>query len=163
MPRPERLYLLDIVQAAEAIARFLAGTSQDRFASDDLLRSAVLYKLTVIGEAAARLPADLQARHPHVPWADIVGFRNIVVHAYFAVDWSIVWHTATRDVPALRDAVLAILHTDFPRRRRQHFCVTRAPEDLLDSPWSFTPQCRYCTFEPVPTDRETSHDDGNNG
>jgi len=60
-------------------------------------------KLIVIGEAAARLPRSFTERHPEIEWVDIVAFRNIAVHEYFAVDWKIVWVTATEDVPLLRE------------------------------------------------------------
>ncbi|MBI4495011.1 MAG: DUF86 domain-containing protein [Chloroflexi bacterium] len=113
--RPEQLYLADIVEAADAIRGFLSGRDRESFLGNDLLRSAVLHKLTIIGEAAARLPASFRECHPEVPWADIVGFRNIAVHAYFAVDWSIVWVAATRDALELRRQVAAILATEFPQ------------------------------------------------
>ena len=99
--RSDRLYLEDIVEAAEAIRGFVEGCSEDQFVSDDKLRSAVLQKLTIIGEGVARLSSELKGRYPDVPWPDIVGFRNIAVHAYFSVEWSVVWVTATEDVPAL--------------------------------------------------------------
>ncbi|WP_367182969.1 DUF86 domain-containing protein [Meiothermus sp.] len=55
-----------------------------------------------MGEAAARLPKAFTRQHPHIPWPDIVAFRNIAVHEYFAVDWRIVWVTAKqRDGPRL--------------------------------------------------------------
>jgi uncharacterized protein with HEPN domain len=72
-----------------------------------------LQKLIVIGEAAAHLSSDFQASHPAIGWADIVGFRNIAVHEYFAVNWSIVWVTATEDVPFLRDQVAHILTKEY--------------------------------------------------
>ncbi len=112
--RRERLYLTDIVEAADAIGVFLKGVERERFLQDDLLRSAVLQKLAIIGEAAARLPKDFRARHTHVEWRDIVAFRNIAIHAYFAVQWSIVWATATEDVPTLRQVVLEILTAEYP-------------------------------------------------
>jgi uncharacterized protein with HEPN domain len=85
--RHDRLYLGDIVAAADAIARFIADMDDDRdFFTDDLRQSAILQKLIVIGEAASRLSDDLRAAHPEVEWADIVGFRNIAVHAYFSCD-----------------------------------------------------------------------------
>ncbi len=112
--RPERLYLCDILEAADAVAAFVSGRSRDSFEGDDLLRSAVLHKLTVMGEAAARLPAEFRVRHPEVPWAEVVAFRNIAVHEYFAVDWGIVWSAATGDAPQLRRLVAAILERDSP-------------------------------------------------
>jgi len=113
--RREGLYLQDIVEAAEAIARFVASTDRETFVGNDMLRSAVLQKLTIIGEAAARLPAEFRSEHPEVSWTDIAAFRNIAVHAYFAVNWSIVWVAATQDAPALRDQVLAILEREEPQ------------------------------------------------
>jgi uncharacterized protein with HEPN domain len=107
--RRETLYLADIVEAAEAIGQFVEGMRREDFVEDDLRRSAVLQKLIVIGEAAARLPKAFREQHPGIEWSDIVGFRNIAVHAYFAVSWDIVWVTATQDAPALRDAVMRIL------------------------------------------------------
>jgi len=109
--RPERLYFLDIVEAADAVAGFLDGISKETFVDDDLLRSAVLHKLTIVGEAAARVSPETRAAHASIPWADVVGFRNIAVHAYFAVDWGIVWTTATNDLPALRAAAAAVLES----------------------------------------------------
>ncbi|RMH35238.1 MAG: DUF86 domain-containing protein [Nitrospirae bacterium] len=107
--RPERLYLLDIVEAADAIARFLADVDEETFMQDELRQSAVLQKVVVIGEAAARLPAEFKRQHPEIPWPDIVAFRNIAVHEYFAVDWWIVWVTATQEVPELRRQMLFLL------------------------------------------------------
>lgn len=114
--RRDELYLSDMVEAADSIWSFLAGRGRDSFLQDDLLRSAVLHKLTIIGEAAARVSEDLRGRHPEVEWPDIVGFRNIAVHAYFVVDWAIVWETATQDAPRLRRQVLEILKTEFKQQ-----------------------------------------------
>jgi uncharacterized protein with HEPN domain len=111
--RREELYLADIIDAADAIERFIEGVQPEDFAGDELRRSAVLQKLIVIGEAAARLPADFRKHHSGVEWSDIVGFRNIAVHEYFAVDWSTVWVTATQDVPGLRRKVARILAEDY--------------------------------------------------
>lgn len=107
--RREELYLRDIVEAADAVRRFVGDVDEGAFLADELLQSAVLQKLIVIGEAAARLPRPFRTQFPDVPWTDIVGFRNFAVHAYFAVDWSIVWNTAIHDVPQLRRQVVAIL------------------------------------------------------
>lgn len=111
--RREKLYLADIVAAADAIQRFLSNVSPETFTTDELRQSAVLQKLIVIGEAAARLPPEFRERHAEIQWADIVGFRNIAVHEYFAVNWSIVWVTATHDVPTLRRQIAQILSEEY--------------------------------------------------
>src|SRR5215213_6418084 len=107
--RRERLYLLDIVEAADAIRSFLQDVQESAFLGNDLLRSAVLQKLSIIGEAVSHLPQSLCDRHPEIDWRGIVGFRNIAIHAYFAVEWPIVWVAATEETPVLREQVAALL------------------------------------------------------
>jgi uncharacterized protein with HEPN domain len=69
--RHDGLYLNDIVEAADHIADFIAGVDFDGFQKSEMLRSAVVQKLAVIGEAAARVSEDLRSRHPEVPWPQI--------------------------------------------------------------------------------------------
>jgi uncharacterized protein with HEPN domain len=111
--RPEKLYLTDIVEAGISIANFCANVTYDQFAADDMRRSAVLQKLIIIGEAAAHLSEEFCLSHTSVEWVDIVGFRNIAVHEYFAVKWDIVWFTAMDDVPFLCAQVEKILRDEF--------------------------------------------------
>jgi len=112
--RTEALYLDDILDAAEAIARFLHAIEKETFLGDELYQSAVLQKLTVIGEAASHLSAEFRGRHTNIEWLDVIGLRNIAVHEYFGVNWEVVWDTATQDVPILREQIKAILAAEFP-------------------------------------------------
>ena len=107
--RPEALYLSDMLEAADAIARFIEGVHPADFYGDEMRQAAILQKLIVIGEAAARLPKSLTHENPDVPWPDVVAFRNFAVHEYFSVDWPIVWFTASEEVPVLRQQIAAIL------------------------------------------------------
>lgn len=111
--RREELFLTDIIEAADAIQQFIAGVQLDDFLRDTLRQSAVLQKLIVIGEAAAQISTALRDRYPDIEWRKIVGFRNIVVHKYFAIDLPIVWVAATQDVPDLRRKVAWILTQEF--------------------------------------------------
>lgn len=114
MKRDDELYLDDIVEACDAIAAFLFRSDEDSFSHNDLLRSAVLQKLTIIGEAAGRVSNNLRDRYPGIPWSRIVAFRNIAVHAYFAVDWHVIWEAAIRDAPELKEKVAKIIDWDYP-------------------------------------------------
>ncbi len=107
--RRDDLYLEDIVEAANAIDGFVRDISREDFIGSDLIRSAVLQKLLIIGEAAALLSKPFRNEYVDVPWKDIVGFRNIAIHAYFAVDWKVVWVAATKDAPTLRSMVQEII------------------------------------------------------
>lgn len=111
--RREELYLRDILEAADHIAEFLATSGLSGFQESELVRSAVTQKLTLIGEAGARVSDELKTRHPEVPWPKIVGLRNILIHAYFGIDWDIVWRAASRRTPVLREQVARILAAEF--------------------------------------------------
>lgn len=111
--RPEKLYLTDIVEAAQSIERFLRGTDFNEFEQNEMMNSAVLQKLTVIGEAAGHLPKEFTKRFSNIPWVDIVGFRNIAVHEYFAIRWDIAWVAATEEVPVLKEQIAKILQEEF--------------------------------------------------
>lgn len=110
--RREYLYLKDILDSCDTIQTFLTGMDAAAFFASELHRAAVLQKLTVIGEAAARLPKAFREEHPGIEWRDIIAFRNIAVHAYFAVQWDIVWATATDDVPLLRQQIFETLQAE---------------------------------------------------
>lgn len=99
--RPDLVWLADMREAAAPVSSFLDGYTRDGFLAAAKTRSAVLQQLTVIGEAAARLTPAFRQRYTHIDWVSIIGFRNRAVHAYFAMDWGIVWDTATQNVPAL--------------------------------------------------------------
>ena len=111
--RPEKLYLTDIVEAAQAIESFVMGEGFNEFEQNEMMNSAVLQKLTVIGEAAAHLPKDFTKRFSEIPWLDIVGFRNIAVHEYFAIRLDIAWVAATEEVPVLKKQIEKILQDEF--------------------------------------------------
>jgi uncharacterized protein with HEPN domain len=111
--RPEKLYLTDIVEAARSIEKFIMGENFNEFEQNEMMNSAVLQKLTVIGEAASKLPKEFTKRFPEIPWKDIVGFRTIAVHEYFAVRWDIVWVAASEEAPTLRGQIEKILQEEF--------------------------------------------------
>lgn len=111
--RPEKLYLVDILEATDAIQRFIEPVNEDEFLIDELRQSGVLQKLIVIGEAAGRLPKKFQVEHAEIEWPDIISFRNIAVHEYFSIMWEIVWETAIMDIPKLREQVSLILENEF--------------------------------------------------
>jgi uncharacterized protein with HEPN domain len=93
--------ILDIVHAARDITDFVTGTSEDAFVVDRLVSSAVLRKLEVIGEATKRLSESFRATHGQLPWKEMAGLRDRLIHAYDDVDLHRVWRIATADVPAM--------------------------------------------------------------
>ncbi len=96
-----RLFLTDILEAINKIQRYTAGFTFQAFEADDMVVDAVVRNLEIIGEAARQIPLELRDQYPGVDWVAVVGFRNIVIHAYFDVDLGIVWTIATERLPEL--------------------------------------------------------------
>lgn len=105
---PERRqvdWLLDILDEADLLASAIDGKIFEDFSTDEVLQRAVLHMLQTMGEAANNLTADVTDAMPSVPWPQIRGMRNRIVHGYFGIDLGAVWLTATRDAPQLAEAI----------------------------------------------------------
>ncbi len=94
-------YLLDILSSARMIRTYIEGVVMDEFLRDTKLQDSVIRRLEIIGEAAGRVSPEFQEKHPEVPWSEMRGMRNRMIHRYDDVDMTIVWHTAQEDVPPL--------------------------------------------------------------
>lgn len=97
--------VVDIVLASRRIARFLADVEETGFAANEEKRWAVVSQLLVIGEGVRRLSSRFRAQHAQVPWQQIAGMRNRLIHEYDKINWSLVWRTATQDVPPLLEVL----------------------------------------------------------
>ena len=91
----------EILEAANWIEKFLEQQTEDTFISNEMVSSAVMYKLQSIGEAVKRLSKDFKVKRPNVPWKQIAGMRDILVHDYTEVDRAAVWEAATKNMPEL--------------------------------------------------------------
>ena len=94
-----------MIDAAEAVAQFIAGRRRADLDGDRMLLFAIVRAIEVLGEASARMSPDTQALAPSIPWTSIVGMRNRLIHGYFDVDAEIVWKTATVELPALLESL----------------------------------------------------------
>jgi uncharacterized protein with HEPN domain len=104
MPRDTRLWVDDVLEACERIRAYVADCDFDAFMADTRTSDAVLRNLEIVGEAVKKLPSELLAQAPHVPWSDVAGFRDILAHAYFRVDLTLVWDILQHELPALEEA-----------------------------------------------------------
>lgn len=107
--RRDTLYLLDILDAAEALKRYTHGLDYEGFRTSEVLRDAIERRLMIIGEAAACISDEFKDRYPELPWHQARGIRNQIVHRYFGLSWEIVYGTAIEDVPRLAEQVALIL------------------------------------------------------
>ncbi len=93
--------LRDIVIAGRKALAFSEGRSFGDFQRDEQFQSAILYQLTIIGEAARRISAEFRRAHPELPWVSIIGLRNVLVHEYASVELERIWSVLAFPLPDL--------------------------------------------------------------
>jgi uncharacterized protein with HEPN domain len=108
-PRRDELYLGDIVEAIERIVTYIAGLSYEQFLENPQVQDAVLRNLQIVGEASKKVSLAVRRAHPDLPWRQMSGMRDKVVHEYFGLDYGIVWQVATLDLPRLLPIIQRIL------------------------------------------------------
>ncbi len=99
----DKLYLQHIVEAVEKILSYTKGLTREEFKSSPLIQDATIRELEIIGEAARMISETTKKAHPDVPWYEISGMRNRLIHEYFGVDLDAVWKTIMEDLDALID------------------------------------------------------------
>ena len=99
--RRDDAWLLDMLLAARNAVRFAVPLTFSEFKEDLLHQLAILKSVEIIGEAASRVSEETKANHPDIPWTQIIGMRNRLVHTYFAIQLDIVWKVVQDDLPPL--------------------------------------------------------------
>lgn len=106
--RDDKERLKDILEAIAKIEKYTVQ-GQTEFQDNELVQIWIVHHLQIIGEASSNLSQKLLSQYPQIPWAEIVAFRNIIVHEYFRVDLQAVWKIIDRDLATLKNQVEAIL------------------------------------------------------
>jgi uncharacterized protein with HEPN domain len=109
MKRDYKLFIKDIISAMKSIEEFVEGLSLDEVKEDDKTSSAVIRKFEIIGEATRHVPEDLKEKYPDIPWKRMAGMRDRLIHAYFGVDYRLVWEAIKIDIPKLRPRLEEVL------------------------------------------------------
>jgi uncharacterized protein with HEPN domain len=107
--RSDRERLLDILEAIEKIEERVPAGAAEAFARDEMLQVWVLHHVQLIGEAASRLSDEARGKCSDVPWADVIGMRNILVHQYFSTDLDQVWYSVEYELPRMKKRVQQML------------------------------------------------------
>ncbi len=109
MKRDESVYLQHILDAIRKIETYLRGVDEATFVEQTLVQDGVIRQIEIIGEAVRHLSDELRAQNADVPWQDIAGMRDKLIHGYFGVDIDKVWLTATQDIPVLKTQIMRIV------------------------------------------------------
>ncbi|MFP4655470.1 MAG: DUF86 domain-containing protein [Methanohalobium sp.] len=112
MKRDAITYLQDILDAANKVENFTSRYTYDQFLRDDKTQYAVMMAVEIIGEATKNIPQHIKDKYPSVPWKDISGMRDKIVHGYFSVDIEILWTTAKNNIPSLIPMIEQVLNNE---------------------------------------------------
>ncbi|MDP3741800.1 MAG: DUF86 domain-containing protein [Candidatus Micrarchaeota archaeon] len=109
MNKNPSLYLGHILEAVKKISRYTSGIDEEEFLENELVKDGVTCNIQIIGEAIKNLPPEFKEKHPEVPWKDIAGMRDRIVHFYFGIDYQIMWATVKEDIPELQQQIKKLL------------------------------------------------------
>lgn len=105
MKRDVSIYLKDILENIERIEKFVNKMSYNDFVKDEKTYYAVTRSIEIIGEAVKHIPDSERIMYPEIPWKDMAGMRDKIIHFYFDVDLEIVWLTITEDIPEIKPLI----------------------------------------------------------
>ncbi len=108
--RDPKLYLTDILAAMDAIEQFVEGIDFETFKTDDMIFSAVIRKFEIIGEATKNIPEEIIQQYPAIPWKDMSGMRDKLMHFYFGIKYELVWETIKKEIPKIKHSVKKITY-----------------------------------------------------
>jgi len=109
MKRESTLYIKDIFENIELAEHFVKGIDYDNFLKDTKTSYAVIRCIEVIGEATKHVPAQIREKYPEIPWKDIAGMRDKIMHSYFKVSLEKVWLVLKDDIPILKPVIRKVL------------------------------------------------------
>ena len=112
MKKDDTVFLRHILDAIELIEEYLRDKSYEEFKNNRMLQDAVIREIEIIGEATKNLSMDFRSKYPDIPWRQIAGMRNKLIHEYFGVDLDAVWDTATKDIPSLKEKLREIMEKE---------------------------------------------------
>ena len=107
----DRIYLSDILDAARLAVSYLDGVEMEAYIHNVQLQDSVIRRVEIIGEASRRISEETKAAHPNIPWREMIGMRNFMIHEYDDVDVWVVWETVRYDLPQLITQIASILES----------------------------------------------------
>jgi uncharacterized protein with HEPN domain len=109
MKRKFKFFIEDIIEAIDDIEEFIAGMDFPEFYRDNKTKSAVVWKVETIGEAAKNTPKEIKEKYKDIPWKDMSGIRDKIAHFYFGIDYEIVWEVIKKRLPEIKLGIKQIL------------------------------------------------------
>ncbi len=108
MRKNVKIYLEHILEAINLIEEYIQDKKISEFLESKQLQDSVIRRIEIIGEAIKNIPGDFKNTHENIPWKEITGMRDILIHQYFGVDLELTWEVIKTDLPALREQIILI-------------------------------------------------------
>ena len=109
MKKDPEVFLSHIIDSILLIEEYTNNASETEFHKNRSLQDAIIRRLEIIGEAVKNLPTQFRAKHPEIPWKQIAGMRDILIHEYFDVDLALTWRVVKQEIPVIKKRLSAIL------------------------------------------------------
>ncbi|NCO76495.1 MAG: DUF86 domain-containing protein [Cyanobacteria bacterium] len=107
-----KVYLCHIADEIDYLLDLSAGLEKDSFLEDKTLKRSFVRSLEIIGEATKKLPNDFRKDYSHIPWKQMAGMRDKLIHEYFGVDYDLVWNVIIYQIPLLHQQIQDILNRE---------------------------------------------------
>ena len=102
------IFVEHIIESITNIEAFIKNVAKGYFFKNKEKQSAVIRQIEVIGEAAKNLPKEFTGKHPEIPWKDVIGMRDKLIHHYFGINLEVVWETVKTEIPILKEQMLKL-------------------------------------------------------
>lgn len=109
MNKDPKIFLRHIIESIEWIEAYSKNLTKEDFFKSQQVQDALIRRVEIIGEAVKNLPGDFKEKHPSIPWQEIAGMRDVLIHEYFGVALNQVWVVISEDVPRLKQYISKIL------------------------------------------------------
>ena len=113
MTKQLRVYFVDILEAVEEIEEFTRNLTFDEFTKNKMAIRAVTMDFAIIGEATKNIPLETKRMYPQIPWRQMAGIRDKIIHGYAYIKLDILWDAVSMDLPVLKPLIKELLESDF--------------------------------------------------
>jgi uncharacterized protein with HEPN domain len=100
--RDWKILAYDILESIRKIEKYIINLEYEKYIKDEKTKDAIVRNLEIIGEAANKIPPNIQEKYKEIPWSEIIGLRHRLIHGYFVIDYDIVWNIIKNELPDLK-------------------------------------------------------------